>query len=411
MKINRESGLCNGRGFLESGSFLNYFFRWILAPVVPPPVPAQGGGAGWHLISDRREEEEDPYVVVSNHDWNQAGDDGIGDDPNRHDEPHKILKITQLTSESVVRIAAYAFWDRDSRTGYAPLVYVDLATSDDNEFNYDFRGGPTFMSIGAKDVTVDPQRWGFFVMSDFEGDSRYLEGPDVAAPITGEITAGSTNKVLQFDVAGTASNFTVGKYYYLYDFNRNIVVDYQKCVATNTDDNTVTIEFARKNFPAGSVLTAYTHRWIFGLERFPSYSGYFKFPYCSATNSPPGNIYYIFPGYWNNVTSGYTNRVQSSMALNPKIMARNNPNDRGDFFVGNPFVYEYRDGYGNQTDYMNRVYGILNTCQISLTEGLSQMSVGRTIDGKNYMYAFDFSQWKTTGGNAALLIPDYDSLT
>jgi len=409
MIINRENSTCIGRGFGQTDSFLTYFVRWIQTDPVPipaPPTPGPAaGGAGWHIIDDQT--TADPkYIVVSNHDWNQAGSDGVGDDPNRHDEPHKILKITEDNGSSSVTISPYAFWDRDSHVGYGQMAQLTLGTSDDGEFEYDFRGGPTFMSIGAFDDSPGNEAWKFFVMTDFEGDSRYLEGPDVAAPITGAITAGSTNKVVQFGgiagPGGTADNFTVGKYYFIYDFNRSAKVDYQKCVGKDVNDNTITLESSNHDFPAGSVVTAYTHRFLFGFEN-PSDSninGTFKIPYYSVVDPP--STYYIFP------TSPNNGRV--SLAVNNKIINRNKPNDRGYYYVGNPYIAEYYNGRTFNKTSMNRVYGQPLSCFMSLRDGLTQMAVGREIDSLNYIYAFDFLDLRGTGW-FALLLPDFDSIS
>jgi len=409
MIINRENSTCIGRGFDQPNSFLTYFLRWIQedpvpAPVPPTPGPATGG-AGWFVIDDRR--TDDPqYIVVSNHDWNQAGSDGVGDDPNRHDEPHKILKITEDSGSSSVTISPYAFWDADSHTGYGQMGELTLGTNDDGNFNYDFRGGPTFMSIGAFDDSPGVEKWKFFVMTDWEGDSRYLEGPDVAAPIVGAITAGTTNKVVQFTGNNgpggtpTSNNFTIGKYYYVYDFNRNAVVDYQKCVGKDNDNNTITLEYSIHNFPSGSIVTAYTHRFLFGFENHPSYSGQFKIPYYSVVDAP--SSYYIFPTTPNN------GRV--TLAVNNRIINRNKPNDRGYYYVGNPYIGEFYNGRVASVTGMNRVYGQPLSCFMSLTNGLSQMGVGRTIDSKNYLYMFDFFDPRGSG-RFAFLVPDFDSIS
>lgn len=406
MILNREQEPYYGRGFSQPNSFLANLERWIEAPLVAPPVPSKGGGAGWYIIDDGTGESP-AYIVVSNHDWNEAGDTGVGDDPNRFDDPHKIIRIVESASAGIVTVEGWAFWDRDSHVGYGALSTVDITTADDQASTYDFRGGPTFLSIGAYDVVA--ANWKFFLTSDWDGDLRYLEGPSVAAPIVGAISGSGGNVVVQFTgnngPAGTptANNFTVGKYYYIYDFNRNAVVDYQKVVAKEiVIDNTITFEALRADFPSGSIVTAYTHRFVNVREQFPL-ADILCIPYCSSKY--PSNINDVF-------RPTYANRCAIALTANSRIMNRNYPNDRGDFYVANPFIAEYKNASDSTSADMNRVYGQLSSCYLSLKTGLSIMSVGRTIDGSNYMYAFDFfNNNYMDNGPHAVLIPDFDSIT
>lgn len=398
MIINRERSTCLGRGFGEADSFLTNFKAWIERPPVLIPTAKSDGGPGWHIIDDQSLSAIDPYIVISQH-VETNGSNGTQDDPNRFDEPHKILKITAPTGiAGRVYVDGYLWWDTNAQTGYGHWFQNYVNTVDDGTFEYDFRGGPRIISIGAKAAGS----WSFVSMVDWDGDVRFVAGPTVAAPITNSIDGYPTpvtNQWVTFNTKEEAENFILNKYYYLYDFSSGTFVDYCKVVAVDYDgdpsNKRVQLDRVCGDYSAGAVLTAYTHRFYSWATINSPLTGGSKMsiPYVSYKSAD-----------WTT-SQGRINagRVKADLAANTALINVNAPDDNGNYVSETPYVYEQTNGIGNSTD-MDRGYGQLVEIFQTTSAGLSQMTSGRTLNSLNYVYQGIFV-------NSPLLIPDYDSTT
>ena len=414
--FNRERYLCTGRGFGNPDSFMTMFERWIEGTPVASPSPTVTGGAGWHIIDQTYRTTPYPgstfrYIVVAN----KVAED-ITSDPNNFTNPPMIIRIGYDTEiPSVVRIDGYLYFNPSTNSGQWRWFGCYLKTGDGVQFQYDFRGGPNFLSIN----TFINGDWDTMTLAPWEGDSRFVEGPSVAAPINSTVSAGTNVEVL-FDSPATAANFSVGNFYYLYDFNDVRKVSYSKVSDLTTPAvyaaGKVILEQLRNSFDTGSVLTAYTHRFFVYYDNVYGSDiggdGYAKIPYCSL---PDTHSYIPYD-------RGRMCR-EARMNYNELLLIRENYDKYGNVATDIPFLYEIRNGSYPDDTSMNRVYGPVIEHYVSyntVTSGfgdsiLSRMDNGRVIDGNNYIYVVNTFQSSNkyigSYANFAVLIPDYDYIT
>lgn len=188
---------------------------------------------------------------------------------------------------------------------------------------------------------------------------------------------------------GEGALFTVGKWYYIWDYATGDRTGYFKVLAIVTDKLVVDSLFSGQIFSAGACISPYGHRWaVWGnttVGQNGSISGNPQIPYMSNPVQP-----YVGNSFTN---IGFSTMLTSVM----------NPNDEGKYAVMRPVVYENGDWSGQQTT-MNRAYGQLKNIYISHSSGLAQMQFGRVINSKNYL-CFHIS------GTTAYLILDTTSLS
>ena len=419
MIFNREQEACYGRGFSETGNlgFLENFYNWIARDPVATPVGKVSGGPGWYIIDDQSAANPNPYIVVSQH---TAAN--VAANPNRTDEPHKIIKIGLLGAESgYVWVESYLWWDvagavGAAHTGYGLWSSHKINTYDSADFVYDFRGGPDLMIIQSRRGT----NWDTFVFGEWTGDVNLVEGVNVVGDLNIAIGgAPVTDHVIQLG-AGEATNFTEGNWYWLYDFaNGNNWCNYVRVDDVDAYGDRLQINAANYDFPIGSVIGSYVHRFYtlsdstnvatdrsYQLAEIPYYSRYGYEMYTSH-GAAMTRLYAGITLSREDEYLGYRS-TQYGMA----------PNDRNQYACQRPGVQEYRShdaASGSiQTD-MNRGFGPL--AQVYLTPlgvGAGDMAAaqdGRTINGLNYLY-FQIHSAMAGGGNSqqALLFPDYDSI-
>jgi len=408
MIINRERDSCFGRGFSSSGTILNYLWDpnigvapkgWIDRAIAAVPISQSVGGAEWHVIEDGTSNAE-PYIVVSNH---SAAN--VAANPNRFDEPHKIVKITQSTTGSQITLDAYLWWDAavapSVGTGYGHWAGSKVLTIDDGPFIYDFRGGPQFLSIGANNNTS----WSFFVLGDWYADAntKWFPYPNTIAGAITNSPAQGTDVVIEFGSDGaaqtTAGLFEANMSYYLTDYNGVSQAEYVKVLSVNTSSApySVTIEELKNiSFAIGSVLAAYVHRFYSFFTNENGASGTPKdqvIPYCSNT----GNIYY----------TQKLNNIGNEFTPSQNFLDVMKPDDEGNYAVEQPYVGEWI--CSGSTAEMNNTFGKCVGMWMSSTNGMTQMQTARTIEDPpgnplNFIYM-------ERRDNFAFLVPDYDSNT
>jgi len=406
MIINRERDSCFGRGFTSANTILNLLWDpagggppngWIDRAINATPVSKSIGGAGWHVIEDGTAEAE-PYIVVSNH---TAAN--VAANPNRFDEPHKILKIIQSYTGSRFVIEAYLWWDVGALppqgTGYGLWASAYVATVDDGPFVYDFRGGPEFIALSAN----NNESWSTFVLGDWFADSSTKWFPydkTVASAVVNNPTGTGASAFVELADATEVNRFEVGEYYYLTDYNGVEKAEYVKVTAKDITGPTygVTVEQINSTaFAVGSVLAAYAHRfYCFFTNKQVTGTGKYDqvIPYCS--------------NYSNKAYVTGLNEIKNEFTGSIGLLNVMQPDDEGNYAVEEPFVGEDIDG-SNGSDEMNNTLGKCVGCWMSSINGLTKMQIGRTIEDPpgnplNFMYMENREGF-------AFLAPDYDSTT
>jgi hypothetical protein len=292
----------------------------------------------------------------------------------------KFLKLGYVVSESgYVRMQSFLWWNSTTHKGQVCWSGVRLETYDSALFAYQFIGGDEFLfqasQLGAT--------WYYQFIDTFTGITSKLEAITKVGVLQTGITAGSS-VVLQL-AAGQATNFTVNKFYYLYDFVGHDWVDYVKVTARDTWADTVTILSCSVNFPAGAVLTPYAHRYYmwgsgmgypYGGSRMSNWTDYY-IPYVSCTTQ-------------QNVTqkSADTTYNTRGSAFNlDAIISRGIPDDEGYYDCIRLLLYEngFADYY-NAIVTMNRIYGKSNNILVTARGTMGQMVNTRTLLGVDYLY-------------------------
>lgn len=403
MKINRERSDCFGRGFLSSNAFLNLFWDpsgggppngWIDRAIVADGsvVPKSVGGAEWYVIEDATSHTE-PYIVIANH---SAAN--VAAAPNRFDDPHKIIKVTESNTAGRVLLDCYLWWDAQTYpslgTGYGHWAGCYIETVDDGPFIYDFRGGPEFLSISANNNV----NWDVFAINDWFADSNTKWFPydkTVASAVVNAPTGTGASAFIELLDATEVDRFEIGKYYYLTDYNGVEKVEYVKVTGKDVTGPTfgVTVETIQSTaFAVGSVLAAYVHRYYAYFTNINGGSGSLRnqlIPYCSFYSSP--------------VTAFYLNNIGIEFTPSKGFLNTMDPDDEGNTAIEEIFVNEKYARSGNTSE-ANNTLGKCVGVWMSSDNGLTQMQVGREINSLNYIFIEERD-------NFAMLIPDYDSNT
>lgn len=298
----------------------------------------------------------------------------------------KFLKIGYLNSESgYFRMQGLLWWNK---TDHLPIQYWSghLSSSYDSAiFTYQLIAGDEFFFVATKLGTTWYQQF----VDTFTGLSSKLEAITKVGVLQGGITSG-LSKVLQL-ASGQAANFTLNKFYYLYDFSSGSRINYIKVTAIDLGLDQVTIDGCDRNFPAGAVLTPYAHRYYaFGYRYYGnvglvniagSYSGNFNdysltIPYCSS-----------------NTESHVSHNNQGVISLGSPIsfytdaISIGTPDDEGYYDCIKALVRESISG-GDLNTGMNRVYGKTNNMLQTTRGSMDQMGSYRTLLGIDYLYFY-----------------------
>lgn len=364
-----ESGACHGRGFAgaDPNGFLGKFYAWV---TTAPGLLT--GGPGWFIYDDQSAAVADPYIVVCD----IAAPVVNAVDTGLNAGPPKFIKVGMITTEAgFIHCTSYFWWDNAAHIGYGIWNQFRLATYDDADFAYDFRGGTECMIIQARTGAT----WSTFVFDEWTGDANLVEGTDKYGILDGPVVAGAS-VVIQLH-AGEAANFTQNKYYYIYDFDAHTWVNYVKVTNVNLGLDRVTVDSIAYNFPDHAVIGAYVHRWIalsngtWGANYMSRYVS--VLPYSSGTvghvvyNQSANNIY----GYAMAViAAGYIDRMM--------------PNDEGAYAVMRPGIVEGAapNDFTETAVGMNRGYGIVNNVYVTILGTMSPGLDGRIVAGNNWLF-------------------------
>lgn len=366
------------------------------------------------MIDDQSAASPNPYIVISNH---TAAN--VASNPNRSDEPHKILRLQMIGAEAgYIWVDAYLWYDvagavGPANTGYGLWGSHKLNTYDSADFVYDFRGGPNLMIIQTRRGTD----WDTFCLAEWIGDANLVQGTNVVGTLQAPIVAG-TDVVITL-AAGEADNFVEGYYYWLFDFaNGNNWCNYVRIEDVDTYANQITIDQCSQNFPTGSVIGAYVHRLAILSDTTENAADR------SYRNSEIP--YYSRYGYEMMDGDGAAmTRMYAAMCLSreDEYLGRRNtihgmsPDDRARYACQRPGVQEYASHHTTTTllqTSMNRGYGPLREVFLTgLGVGAGDMAPaqdGRTINALNYLYFQSCNALSDAGSTIlAVLFPDYNS--
>ncbi len=336
-----------------------------------------------------------PYIVISDN-----------ASPANANTVCKIIKIGYVSLEAgYIRVSGWLSWNSTTTSLNGMWWQRKIATLDDADFAYDFRGGEEQMIIQTR-IGTD---WDTVVLDEWVGDSNLVEGTDKIGTTVGAITAGD-DVVVQMGV-GEGSNFTKDNFYYLYNFANECFVEYVKVTGVGTGDGLpsadhIKLEYVTWDFNSGAVIGAYPHRF-YNMSNNSHGTDWYLSRYKSQV---PYGSYYSKGDCANYAQESpiVMDFVYDSMYYYITKMA---PNDLGVYAVQKPGWTENRrpNDYLNSGG-MNRGYGVLKNVYLTLLGSMARGQDGRTITGKNYLY-FQRGWDLVEGGNTnlAMLFLDTES--
>lgn len=212
-------------------------------------------------------------------------------------------------------------------------------------------------------------------------DAKVANDTDIEVDFT--ITLGS----------GQGANFTVGNYYFLFNYSSSQVnIAYCKVLAISGDK--LIVDWLGANvMPSGAVIGPYPHRFALLGNNYPqtgagSLWGFLPYYSCPASEIP---------------TSASFQGPQAGINYNNMITIVN-PDDLNYYRASELQLYEVSNG-PNQSGTKNRVYGVFKNNFYSSTAAMAAFTDGRTLDnGLNYFDLFH-------SGSFAWIVKDSTSLS
>lgn len=284
-----------------------------------------------------------------------------------------------------VRFMCCLWWDTVNHIprGLWSGSFVAVTDGGPGPYYYHFVGDTSYFMVLSSCSAVSEHRC--FVFDDWTYNVAGFEDTSKIGTLASGVIAG--NRVTITVGFGEASNFTVGKYYFIYDMNGHSWVDYVKVTARNLGLDTITVLNISWNFPSGSKIGSYPHRfyssgWGYALYfaiYYTSQTNGIKVPYCSAkikTNSsvPTEKIFSKQDGI-----------MLSNSKLNYNIIQRY-PDDKGNYQVQRITISELTDNQGSALS-ETKVLGILNHLYIGTNTSLIAYVDKVDIGGVDYLYA------------------------
>lgn len=392
----KEVGVCYGRGF-ETNGLLAKFKAWIeKAPI--------NEGPGWYIIDDQSDLGTNPYIVVSDTDPAILTVNAYNISPS--DQAPKIIKFGYETSQSsLIRVYNYMWWDSSEQKGYGQWTGYYLGTVDAGEFAYDFRGGSECLIITTRIGTAYYQ----YINDNFNGILSQLEDETHTAVIKSGITSG-TNVVVPLN-DWDENKFNPDNFYYIYDFNGNSWVDYVKVTNIDPIAHTITISRSTYDFPAGSVIGSYPHRYY----ACGSHIGWYIQYLC--------NYHSVIPYYSSRDAANYVFQNQASSTgiwghflpvAFGSVLARLNPDENGLYAIMKPALQE--GGRANDSNSntavtsMNRMYGTVKNIIMARNNSYMRGVATKTVQGKTYLFYMLGNELFASGDSAtAIYILDTES--
>ena len=181
----------------------------------------------------------------------------------------------------------------------------------------------------------------------------------------------------------------------------------------------VTINIASQDFPVGSVLCAYVHRFFFmGSDlgaAVPTMSGgcYLQIPYYSNYGYEM-NKSSVVATLTSKAIADFMDYALGNGTTMPRVPGMA-PNDEGLYAVQKPLIGEYyRPTSASTSTSMNRYYGVLSSYYATCANTMAQMLDGRLIPagGDQYIYCQTVGNSinNNMGSGTIFLIPDFNSI-
>jgi hypothetical protein len=312
--------------------------------------------------------------------------------------PNQVCKYLVVTSMRTytglsginVPIQCCLYWNTTTHIGYGYWFGAILALGTaSGTYYYSFRGNTNIVVLGGR--YSGSSAWTSFTLDNFTGSSNslILEDPTKSGILTSPATSGPFI-TLQLGT-GQASNFTVGNYYYIYDFTNHSWVDYVRITARDTGLDQITVDAISYNYPVGAVLGPYPHRFYAAVSTsanpFGGFADNFSYSQGTGISGSRSAIPYVSaaPGYVFHGQVGYIYGACSIDAQITYAITRVDPDDNGRYLVQRPTIYEaYRNNSVSSTSGCDRFYGTANNIYIGTNTNFSTAT--RTIGGLNYTW-------------------------
>ena len=333
---------------------------------------------------------EGPYIVVSDQSSFTRNQSAM------------IMKAGYVTTESAkVRIHYALSFDTTSKILYGYWGGFFVTTLDSASFSYDFRGGAECMIVQSRIGSS----WSTTLIDSWVGDSNFVEGTDKRGTLLYDATAGAS-KTLYLNT-GEAANITPNRYYYITDMSGHAWVNYCKVTADDTNADTVVVDTITQNFPAGSVLAAYAHRWYCAGSNGSNLPRFNSLSYVSRSAIP----------YVSSTTASYAFCDQNSVinlavrgSIDADTLFTAAPNDRGYYACQKPFIVEFYSNVGVDSG-MTEGYGIMKNMYVTKLGSMVAGMDGKTIGGSNWLHFQRLDGLFTAGSsNYATMFLDKTSL-
>jgi hypothetical protein len=268
---------------------------------------------------------------------------------------------------------------------YSGCLY-QVVINDSAWHSYSFRGNTDSLFIASTSVYPLPGTgigWYSVRTGDWEASTDFVEDLSKTGTLISGATAGN-NVVLSLG-SGQAANFTIGNRYFLYDFGDHTWLNYPQITARDLGADTITVDTIFRNFPSGSVIAAYPHRFqvttgnvvtyqYSGDDNWTETSNLTQIPYMSS----PVEAYNMHP------QSGL---IYTQAALDCKsiiLTATTSVGANTYYYCQRPILVEYVNAAGSSSVDMNRVYGTLQDVYLTNSTGISSYVDKRTIGGIDY---------------------------
>jgi hypothetical protein len=307
----------------------------------------------------------------------------------------------ETATAAQLRVQFFMGWDNTNKVAFGYWGGYILTTVDGGDYAYDFRGGDECMLIQTRISTT----WYRAGIDNWVGDANLVEGTDKRGTV---VTMTGYNTVTLG--TGEAANFTVGNFYYIYDFQNHNWLNYVKVTARDLGLDQITIVESNLaaltvNYPAGAIISAYEHRFY----SFGNPGNYdIRFNFNGYNNSIPytsGNPGYVFPSQ-DSYFYGYC-----ATDIMTSLLSYLRPDDKGYYAVMRPVLCETYL-HSNSTTSNNKAYGTLKNMYATYNSSLAVMQDGRTIGGNNYLYFTTLSYIGAgASGSYAALFLDTESLS
>lgn len=325
----------------------------------------------------------DPFIVICD---NNSPSEFSG---------HKFIEVgMHSTRAGEIYIRQWMYWNDTIHKGFGLFGYHHLATYDDADFVYDFRGGSQCLMMSARTGVT----WNHFIFDEFLTDSTLLEAASKDGNTVAAVAAGATS----FDVGvGEGANFTANKFYFLIDLQNSEAVNYVKVSSVSTDTINLDPSCAvHKSCKVGSYLTPYYPRFYtagdFIYRSTPSYEQ--NKTSRLALRSERGKEFNINDDNDEDYSSAIADYLFNALY-------QISPDDEGFYAIQKPLLGEEPDSFTE-----NRFYGTTKNLYFSAEGVMAEMLDGRTVNSDEWIY-FDSSEHLFEGADyrLAALIPNTNS--